>query len=197
MKFLGTPLHKIYVQLAICIGQFKTSTNTHFETLIDLIIWSFNLINLSLFVTKVSIFVFNFSLGAHTIGFSHCGKFSKRIYNFSPKTRIDPSLNRNYALQLRQMCPLKVDPRIAINMDPNTPQRFDNVYYQNLQQGKGLLGSDQILHEDKRSKPTVDLFASSNSAFQQAFITAITKLGRVGVLTGNKGEIRRDCTAVN
>lgn len=82
-------------------------------------------------------------------------------------------------------------------MDPNTPQRLDNAYYQNLQQGKGLFGSDQILHEDQRSKPTVDLFASSNSAFQQAFVTAITKLGRVGVLTGNQGEIRRDCAAVN
>ncbi|KAK9274665.1 hypothetical protein L1049_021916 [Liquidambar formosana] len=135
--------------------------------------------------------------GAHTIGFSHCGRFSKRIYNFSPQSRIDPTLNPSYALQLRQMCPVNVDPRIAINMDPITPQTFDNAYYVNLQQGKGLFTSDQALFTDTRSKSTVDLFASNNAAFQQAFVTAVTKLGRVGVKTGNQGEIRRDCTAVN
>ncbi|KAM0001807.1 putative peroxidase [Helianthus debilis subsp. tardiflorus] len=132
--------------------------------------------------------------GAHTLGFSHCSKFSKRIYN---KKGIDQTLNRQYALQLRQMCPLKVDPRIAINMDPTTPRTFDNAYFRNLQQGKGLFTSDQNLFTDTRSRPTVNQFASSNNAFNQAFVTAITKLGRVGVLTGNKGEIRRDCTRPN
>ncbi|KAL1816223.1 hypothetical protein ACET3Z_018797 [Daucus carota] len=131
--------------------------------------------------------------GAHTLGFSHCDQFSKRIYG----KQIDPTLNRAYALQLRQMCPLKVDPRIAINMDPTTPQTFDNAYYQNLVQGKGLFSSDQILFTDTRSRSTVQQFASSNAAFNNAFVSAITKLGRIGVLTGNKGEIRRDCTAIN
>lgn len=135
--------------------------------------------------------------GAHTIGFSHCGKFSKRIYNFSPRSSIDPTLNFRYALQLRQMCPINVDPRIAINMDPTTPQTFDNAYYKNLQQGKGLFVSDQTLFSDPRSRATVNLFASNNAAFQQAFVTAITKMGRIGVKTGNQGEIRIDCTRPN
>ncbi|XP_071742123.1 peroxidase 16-like [Rutidosis leptorrhynchoides] len=132
--------------------------------------------------------------GAHTLGFSHCGQFSKRIYS---KAGIDPTLNRQYALELRQMCPVNVDPRIAINMDPTTPRTFDNAYYKNLQQGKGLFTSDQVLFTDTRSRPTVNLFASDNNAFNQAFVNAITKLGRVGVLTGNQGEIRRDCNRVN
>ncbi|CAJ2649792.1 peroxidase 16-like protein [Trifolium pratense] len=135
--------------------------------------------------------------GAHTIGFSHCGRFSKRIYRFSPRTTIDPSLNLQYAFQLRQMCPLKVDPRIAINMDPVSPKTFDNQYFKNLQQGKGLFTSDQVLFTDSRSKATVNLFASNEKAFDSAFITAITKLGRVGVKTGNQGEIRIDCSRVN
>lgn len=141
--------------------------------------------------------ILDFHIGAHTLGFSHCGRFSKRIYNFSPRSRIDPTLNPSYALQLRNMCPLRVDPRIAINMDPNTPRTFDNTYFRNLQQGMGLFTSDQILFTDGRSKPTVNLFASNPSSFNQAFISAITKLGRVGVLTGNKGEIRLDCSRVN
>ncbi|KAK8511688.1 hypothetical protein V6N13_029281 [Hibiscus sabdariffa] len=135
--------------------------------------------------------------GAHTLGFAHCGKFSNRIYNFSPRNPVDPTLNFQYAMQLRQMCPRNVDPRIAINMDPNTPRTLDNVYYKNLQQGKGLFTSDQVLFSDRRSRNTVNLFASSNAAFNQAFVAAMTKLGRVGVLTGNKGEIRRDCTRPN
>lgn len=137
------------------------------------------------------------SSGAHTIGFAHCGKFSNRIYNFSPRTRIDPSINSQYALQLRQMCPMQVDPRIAINMDPASPRTFDNAYFKNLQQGKGLFTSDQILFTDQRSRSTVNSFANSEGAFRQAFISAITKLGRIGVLTGNAGEIRRDCSRVN
>jgi hypothetical protein len=135
--------------------------------------------------------------GAHTLGFSHCSRFADRIYRFNSRNRIDPTLNLQYAMQLRQMCPVNVDSRIAINMDPTTPRQFDNAYYQNLKNGKGLFTSDQILFTDSRSKGTVNLFASNNAAFQQAFVTAITKLGRVGVLTGNQGEIRRDCSRIN
>ncbi|XP_028751342.1 peroxidase 16-like [Neltuma alba] len=135
--------------------------------------------------------------GAHTLGFSHCSKFSNRIYNFSPRNRIDPSLNLQYAFQLRNMCPSKVDPRIAINMDPVTPQKFDNQYFKNLQNGMGLFTSDQVLFTDGRSRATVNLFASNEAAFNSAFVSAMTKLGRVGVKTGRQGEIRVDCSRVN
>ncbi|MBA0551746.1 hypothetical protein Golob_022614, partial [Gossypium lobatum] len=134
---------------------------------------------------------------AHTVGFSHCSKFSNRIYNFSRQSAVDPTLNRAYATQLQQMCPKNVDPRIAINMDPNTPRAFDNVYYKNLQQGKGLFTSDQVLFTDKRSSPVVNAWAANSKTFNSAFITAITKLGRVGVKTGRNGNIRRNCDAFN
>ncbi|KAL5158301.1 Peroxidase 16 [Glycine soja] len=135
--------------------------------------------------------------GAHTIGFSHCNHFSRRIYNFSPKKLIDPTLNLHYAFQLRQSCPLRVDSRIAINMDPVTPQKFDNQYFKNLQQGMGLFTSDQVLATDERSRGTINLFASNEQAFYNAFIEAITKMGRIGVKTGRQGEIRFDCSRVN
>ncbi|XVF59302.1 hypothetical protein PTKIN_Ptkin07bG0264800 [Pterospermum kingtungense] len=134
---------------------------------------------------------------AHTVGFSHCGKFANRIYNFSRQSAVDPTLNRGYATQLQQMCPRNVDPRIAINMDPNTPRKFDNVYYKNLQNGQGLFTSDQVLFTDTRSRPTVNAWATSSQAFNQAFIKAITKLGRVGVKTGKNGNIRVNCAAFN
>ena len=82
-------------------------------------------------------------------------------------------------------------------MDPNTPQTFDNEYYKNLQQGKGLFTSDQVLFNDRKSRPIVNLFASNATAFEEAFVAAMTRLGRIGVKTGKQGEIRRNCAAVN
>lgn len=134
---------------------------------------------------------------AHTVGFSHCGKFSNRIYSFNKTNPVDPTLNSQYASQLKQMCPKNVDPRIAINMDPTTPRIFDNAYFTNLQQGKGLFTSDQVLFTDGRSKATVNTWATNSRAFQTAFSTAMTKLGRVGVKTGRNGNIRRDCGVFN
>nr|GLL26422.1 peroxidase 51-like [Ipomoea trifida] len=134
---------------------------------------------------------------AHTLGFSHCNRFSNRIYNFSPKNPVDPTLNKQYASQLQANCPRNVNPLIAINMDPVTPRTFDNVYFKNLQKGMGLFTSDQVLYTDSRSKSTVDLWANNPKAFQNAFKVAITKLGRVGVKTGRNGNIRFDCGRFN
>ncbi|KAL2505402.1 Peroxidase 55 [Abeliophyllum distichum] len=135
--------------------------------------------------------------GAHTVGFSHCNRFANRIYSFSPSSPIDPTLDPSYAQQLMQSCPPNVDPSIAINIDPVTPQTFDNMYFQNLVGGKGLFTSDQVLFTDPASQPTVNDLASNPSVFNGAFMTAMRKLGRVDVKTGNQGEIRLDCTRFN
>ncbi|VVB09894.1 unnamed protein product [Arabis nemorensis] len=65
-------------------------------------------------------------------------------------------------------------------MDPTTPRQFDNVYYKNLRQGKGLFTSDHDLFTHRRSKPTVDLWASNEQLFNQAFGNSMITLGRVG-----------------
>ncbi|XP_044465663.1 peroxidase 51-like [Mangifera indica] len=135
--------------------------------------------------------------GAHTVGFSHCNRFSNRLYSFSASSPVDPSLDPNYAQQLMAACPRNVDPTIAINMDPVTPRTFDNQYYKNLVAGKGLFTSDEVLFTDHNSQPTVNDFAKSPGDFNGAFVTAMVKLGRVGVKTGNQGQIRRDCTTFN
>ncbi|KAM1014907.1 hypothetical protein ACFX1Q_044675 [Malus domestica] len=135
--------------------------------------------------------------GAHTLGFSHCNRFSDRLYNFSPSSTVDPSLNPDYAKQLMATCPIAVDPNIVMTLDPDTPFTFDNAYYRNLVAGKGLLSSDQVLFSDSASRSTVLNFANNADNFNGAFVTAMRKLGRVGVKTGNQGEIRRDCTTFN
>ncbi|KAK9669894.1 hypothetical protein RND81_13G161800 [Saponaria officinalis] len=134
--------------------------------------------------------------GAHTIGSSHCNHITKRLYNFSPSNPIDPTLNPTYAQQLMQVCPLNANPNVVAVMDPATPRTFDNLYYQNLVQGKGLFNSDQVLFSSPKSRRTVEEFARNMSSFSSRFIKTITKLGRVGVKTST-GEIRRDCTRIN
>ncbi|KAG2639502.1 hypothetical protein PVAP13_2KG009400, partial [Panicum virgatum] len=108
----------------------------------------------------------------HTVGLAHCGTFSGRLRGPSAP---DPTLDRGYAARLQAECPANVDPRAAVAMDPVTPVAFDNQYFRNLQAGKGLLASDQVLHTDPRSRPTVDTWARSAAAFDRAFVAAITK----------------------
>ncbi|KAG5408444.1 hypothetical protein IGI04_004763 [Brassica rapa subsp. trilocularis] len=128
--------------------------------------------------------------GAHTIGFSHCDRFASRLYNFSAFMPVDPTLDPAYAQQLMQSCPrVGADPSVAVNLDLNTPNVFDNVYFQNLVARKGLFTSDQILFNDFRSQATVIRFANSAEEFNRAFTSAMRKLGRVGVKVGNQGEI--------
>ena len=68
---------------------------------------------------------------------------------------------------------------------------FDNASYRNLQVGKGLLGSDQVLYSDMRSRSMIDYYASNQGAFFGDFVATMTKLGRIGVKTpATGGEIR-------
>ena len=54
-----------------------------------------------------------------------------------------------------------------------------------------------MLYTDLRSRPTVDAWAQSSEAFSRAFVTAITKTGRIGVKTGAQGNIRRNCAVLD
>ncbi|KAJ3696231.1 hypothetical protein LUZ60_001608 [Juncus effusus] len=138
--------------------------------------------------------------GAHTIGVAHCDKFIRRIYTFkqgSQTSTWNPPMNLWFLRQMRKTCPINFSSSSVGMLDNQTPFKFDNAYYQNLQQMKGLLASDQILFSDRRSRGTVNWFASNQTAFFESFVTAMTKLGRVGVKTGSDGEIRRVCTKTN
>lgn len=135
--------------------------------------------------------------GAHTVGFAHCTRFLNRLYYYNSTMPTDPSIHPDYAKQLKDACPSNVGATIAVNMDPVTPVQFDNKYYTNLQYKLGLFTSDQVLYTDGSTIPIVDKFAADQKAFFDAFVAAMIKLGRLGVKTGNNGEIRRVCTAFN
>jgi peroxidase len=134
---------------------------------------------------------------AHSVGLAHCSKFSDRLYRYNPPSQpTDPTLNEKYAAFLKGKCP-DGGPDMMVLMDQATPALFDNQYYRNLQDGGGLLASDELLYTDNRTRPTVDSLAASTPDFYKAFADAIVKLGRVGVKSGGKGNIRKQCDVFN
>ncbi|XVF54177.1 hypothetical protein PTKIN_Ptkin05aG0159600 [Pterospermum kingtungense] len=136
--------------------------------------------------------------GAHTIGFSHCKEFAYRLYSYNKNTPTDPSYHPKYAAALKTVCQNyeKIPAMSAFN-DAMTPSKFDNMYYQNLKRGMGLLESDDGLLKDPRTRPFVLLYAANQTAFFNDFARAIQKLSLYGVKTGRKGEVRRKCDAFN
>ncbi|XP_010249421.1 PREDICTED: peroxidase 41-like [Nelumbo nucifera] len=136
--------------------------------------------------------------GGHTIGFAHCKEFMPRIYAYNKTFDIDPTMDQSYAESLRSPCPEKnFDPTVVAFNDVTTPYTFDNAYYQNLQKGLGLLATDQKLYADPQTRSYVSLMAKDQQGFFDHFVSAMIKLGNIGVKTGNDGEIRRDCGFFN
>ncbi|CAI0386480.1 unnamed protein product [Linum tenue] len=130
-------------------------------------------------------------MGGHTIGFSHCREFSRT----SPT---DPALNPKYAEGLKKLCEnYTKDPTMSAFNDVMTPGKFDNVYYQNLEKGLGLLASDQAMAADQRTKPFVELYARNETAFFTAFARVMEKLSTYKIKTGKDGEVRHRCDQTN
>ncbi|KAA8530275.1 hypothetical protein F0562_004984 [Nyssa sinensis] len=129
--------------------------------------------------------------GAHTIGFSHCKEFIANIYNYSKNSQYDPAYNPRYAEGLRNACAdYQKNPTLSVFNDVMTPNKFDNIYFQNLPKGLGLLSSDHALNLDTRTRPYVEMYAANQNAFFEAFARAMEKLSLYGVKTGGSGEIR-------
>jgi len=92
---------------------------------------------------------------AHSVGLAHCSKFSDRLYNHRPGQPTDPTLSPRYARFLEGRCP-DGGPDNLVLLDQASPAELDNQYYRNLQDGGGLLGSDELLYTDNRTRPMVD-----------------------------------------
>lgn len=130
--------------------------------------------------------------GAHTIGQARCTNFRARIYN---ETNVDPA----FALNRRRNCPRASgsgDSNLA-PLDLQTPNKFDNNYHVNLVNRRGLLHSDQQLFNGGQTDSAVRLYSSNPGRFAADFAAAMIRMGNIKPLTGNKGEIRKNCRLRN
>ncbi|KFK29773.1 hypothetical protein AALP_AA7G177300 [Arabis alpina] len=135
--------------------------------------------------------------GAHTIGDSHCNAFDGRFKRDSKGNfeLIDASLDNSYAETLMNKCSSSTS--LTVSNDPETSSRFDNQYYKNLEERKGLFQTDSALMEDNRTRKIVEDLASDEESFFERWRESFVKLSMVGVKVGEDGEIRRSCSSVN
>ena len=116
--------------------------------------------------------------GGHTLGFSHCSSFESRVHNFNATHNVDPTMEPLFAQKLRRVCPQPNSNRSAGSFLDSTATHFDNAYFQNLVQGKGVFASDQALFlQNGRTKAIVERFASDEKAFFKYFSTSMLKMG--------------------
>ncbi|CAH9071411.1 unnamed protein product [Cuscuta epithymum] len=137
--------------------------------------------------------------GAHTIGMSHCSSFSTRLYNFTGTVPSqDPALDSEYATALKKKCRSINDNTTIVEMDPGSFRTFDLSYYKGVLKRRGLFQSDSALLNSQTTRALVNQLASgSNEIFEAEFARSMEKMGRINVLTGSAGEIRKNCALVN
>ncbi|KAJ7565416.1 hypothetical protein O6H91_02G059500 [Diphasiastrum complanatum] len=136
--------------------------------------------------------------GAHTIGQSLCSFFINRLYSFNSTTAQDPSLDPVYAAKLKTLCSQNnPDPNAVVPLDPISPNDFDNSYFVNVLQGRALFTSDQALATDTAAIATVQGNSQNPSPWIVKFPQAMIKMSEIGVLTGQQGEIRKNCRVIN
>ncbi|RLN22804.1 peroxidase 19 [Panicum miliaceum] len=131
--------------------------------------------------------------GAHTVGFAHCVHVLGRIYDFRGTRRPDPLMDARLVKALRMSCPSSGgSARVVVPFDVSTPFQFDHAYYANLQARLGLLGSDQALFLDPRTRPLVQELAGNKTRFFQAFVASMDRMGAIRIKKGRKGEVRKE-----
>ncbi|XXG55764.1 hypothetical protein AAC387_Pa03g3361 [Persea americana] len=136
--------------------------------------------------------------GAHTIGFAQCFTFKQRLFNFKSSGKPDPALDSSLLQGLTSLCPNSdaSDNQLA-PLDPVTTNKFDNVYFKNLLNNSGLLESDQALMGDSDAATMVNNYSKYPYQFFKDFGASMVKMANIGVLTGDEGQIRKNCRAVN
>ncbi|XP_027109784.1 peroxidase 27-like [Coffea arabica] len=139
--------------------------------------------------------------GGHTVGTSHCAAFNNRLYNFTGKgiqnDDADPTLDYEYVPKLKSKCKFG-DRNTLVEMDPGSFKTFDLSYFSLVAKRRGLFQSDAALLDDSETRAYVKLHALKDKAgFFKDFADSMIKMGRIGVLTGTQGEIRKVCTKVN
>lgn len=141
-------------------------------------------------------------VGAHTIGQTDCRFFSYRLYNFTRTGNADPSIDQQFLTQLQTICPKNGDGLKKVDLDKDSPLKFDVSFFKNVRNGYGILESDQRLLADPSTKDVVDKYAGNlrgllGLRFSYNFQKAMIKMSSIEIKTGTQGEIRKVCSKFN
>ncbi|WVZ79874.1 hypothetical protein U9M48_027401 [Paspalum notatum var. saurae] len=117
--------------------------------------------------------------GAHTIGRAQCQFFRTRIYTES-------NVNASFAQLRQQTCPRSGGDSNLAPFDVQTPDGFDNAYYQNL-----------ILFSGGSQDALVRQYSTNAARFSADFVSAMIKMGNLMPSSGTPTEVRLNCRKVN
>ncbi|OQU84691.1 peroxidase P7-like [Sorghum bicolor] len=138
--------------------------------------------------------------GAHTVGRARCVTFRGRVSGGGDD---DPaaSIDAGFAAQMRRACPDGADGNNVAPLDAVTPDRFDNGYFQDLVQRRGLLHSDQQLFGGGGGGSSQDAlvrkYARDGAAFASDFAKAMVRMGNLAPAPGTPLEVRINCHRPN
>ncbi|KAF7816206.1 cationic peroxidase 1-like [Senna tora] len=128
--------------------------------------------------------------GGHTTGQARCQLFRGRVYNES-------SIDTEFATSVKSNCPSLGNDDTLSPLDVTTNVLFDNAYFKNLVNKKGLLHSDQQLYNGGSTDSIVTSYATNPTAFRDDFAAAMLKMANLDPLTGSNGQIRTNCRNLN
>ncbi|KAG5604710.1 hypothetical protein H5410_026202 [Solanum commersonii] len=129
-------------------------------------------------------------IGAHSIGVAHCFSFRYRVDDPVKATMVDPRL----AGVMKFTC---TSPMSTLAFDTTTQYKMDSIYYKQLSGKRALLESDGLLNEDPRTKDFIQKFGDDEKGWFTKLGKAMNKLASIQVLTGDQGQIRKQCRFVN
>jgi len=123
------------------------------------------------------------------------------LYNFNGTGSPDSTLEANMLADLQNLCPQNGNGNVNVVLDRHSPDIFDNHYFKNLLNGKGLLSSDQILFSSNEAtlttKPLVQSYSNNIVLFYGDFVKSMIKMGNISPKTGSVGQIRKNCRVIN
>lgn len=136
-------------------------------------------------------------LGGHTVGVAQCGFFQDRVHNGT--SQFDPNMDRDLRKKLMLTCPSGTTSNNVAFLDqnPQSSNKVDNSFYNQIIRNKGILPIDQALARDPQTSGIVQQLSSNANLFSVKFASAMVKLQALDVLTGNQGEIRKVCSKFN
>ncbi|KAL2233649.1 peroxidase 39-like [Sesamum indicum] len=130
--------------------------------------------------------------GAHSIGAAHCSIVADRFHDPEKSREID----RGYLLRMQTLTFCQNQTQ-DIAFDPYSHHKMDARFYKELLNNRALLESDHNLAQEPHAHKIMEKYAIDQQGWIAKFTSAIIKMGEIEVLTGNQGQIRKQCRAVN
>lgn len=108
-------------------------------------------------------------------------------------------MDSNLRELLKPVCPqgMGSDNSTFLDQELSSSNKVDNSFFDQIMKQRGILPIDQALARDPQTMGFVQRLAQNPNEFATKLASTMVKLQALDVLTGNQGEIRKDCSRFN